>query len=129
VVLETNGLGRFLPGLLRREISAAGLACAVIEKASRRNKDLRIVEAFDAVLAAGRLHAHRGVWDTPFVTEMREWRPGGRSRDDGLDAVSGCLLAEPVRLSRPAAPPSGLKEPGRWRAGTGPFVADTDFTL
>lgn len=129
VVLETNGLGRFLPGLLRREISAAGLACAVIEKTSRRGKDLRIVDAFDAVLAASRLHAHRGVWDTPFVTEMREWRPGGRTRDDGLDAVSGCLLSEPVRLSRLAAPPSGLNEPGRWRSGAGSFVADTDFPL
>jgi len=129
VTLETNGLGKFLPGLLRREIAAAGLACAVIPKASSRNKDLRIVDAFDAVLAAGRLHAHRGVWDTPFITEMREWRPGGRTPDDGLDAVSGCLLSEPVRLSRPAPPPSGLREPGRWRAGAGSFVADTDFSL
>lgn len=129
VTLETNGLGKFLPGLLRREIAAAGLACTVVEKASRRNKELRIVEAFDAVLAAGRLHAHRGVWDTPFIAEMREWRPGGRTRDDGLDAVSGCLLGEPVRLSRPAPPPSGLREPGRWRPGAGCFVADTDFAV
>jgi hypothetical protein len=27
------------------------------------------MEAFDAVLAAGALHAHRSVWDTPFVRE------------------------------------------------------------
>jgi len=31
---------------------------------------------------------------------MREWRPGGRGRDDGLDAVAGCLGDEPVRLAR-----------------------------
>jgi hypothetical protein len=129
VVLETNGLGKFLPGLLRREIATAGLAAAVIEKASRRNKDLRIVDAFDAVLAAGRLHAHRSVWDTPFIAEMREWRPGGRTRDDGMDAVSGCLLSEPVRLSRPSAPAGGLRQPGRWRSGSGPFAAEIDFTV
>jgi len=78
VTLETNGLGRFLPGLLRRELTAAGLHCAVIEKASSRSKDLRLLDGFDAVLAAGRLHAHQGVWSTPFVTEMCEWRPGAK---------------------------------------------------
>lgn len=126
VTLETNGLGRFLPGLLRREIKAAGLACAVAGKASTRAKALRIVDAFDAVLAAGRLHAHRAVWGTPFIAEMREWRPGGKTRDDGLDAVSGCLLDAPVRLSGRAAP-GDLARPGNWRPGAAVFVADADF--
>jgi hypothetical protein len=130
VTLETNGLGRFLPGLLRRELLAAGLQCAVIEKATSRAKDLRIVDAFDAVLAAGRLHAHRGVWATPFVTEMREWRPGARARDDGLDAVSGCLLAEPVRLPR-LAPPAAkdIKARANWRPGAEGFKAKTEFRV
>ncbi|MCB2102302.1 MAG: phage terminase large subunit, partial [Rhodobacterales bacterium] len=80
VTVETNGLGRFLPGLLRRVLAervAAGRGgpCAVIETASTRSKDLRILEAFDAILAAGRLHAHRSVWATPLPREMREWRP------------------------------------------------------
>ncbi len=130
VTLETNGLGRFLPGLLRRELAAAGLRCAVVETASRRSKDLRIVDAFDAVLAAGRLHAHRDVWATSFVTEMREWRPGGRGPDDGLDAVSGCLLAEPVRL--PRRPQSGadeMRSRANWRPGHGGFKANTEFEV
>lgn len=130
VTLETNGLGRFLPGLLRRELVAAGLRCAVIEKASTRSKDLRILDAFDAVLAAGRLHAHRGVYSTPFITEMREWRPGAKGRDDGLDAVSGCLLSEPVRLPR-IAPPTGkdAKTRADWRPGAGGFKAKTEFKI
>ena len=100
VSLEINGLGRFLPGLLRGELKKAGVACAVIEVSSRQPKHQRIVEAFDVVLAAGALNAHRSVWDTPFVREMRDWRPDARfkGRDDGLDAVAGCLKAEPVRL-------------------------------
>lgn len=100
VTIETNGLGRFLPGLFRRELNQAGVAASVIEHSSSRAKSDRILDAFDAVLAAGRLHAHARVWDCPLITEMREWRPGANVPDDGLDAVAGCLLAEPVRLSR-----------------------------
>ena len=124
VCLETNGLGRFLPGLLRRELARAGLACAVVESNSRKAKDQRIVDAFDAVLAAGALHAHRSVWDPPFVTEMREWQPGGKGRDDGLDAVAGCLLSQPVRLGRPAVAAAERRD---WRPGGGGVAAPTDF--
>ena len=100
VMLETNGVGKFLPGILRRELARCGVGASVVEKTSSVPKDRRILEAFDAVLAAGALHAHRSVWATPFVQEMREWRPEGRHKghDDGLDAVAGCLSAEPVRF-------------------------------
>lgn len=125
VILESNGLGRFLPGLLRRELAAAGIACAVVETHSSRAKDQRIVDAFDAVLAAGALWAHRSVWTTPFVAEMREWRPGGRGRDDGLDAVAGCLLSQPVRLGRAVI----QAERREWRPGGGGLKADTDFDI
>ncbi|MFO1156592.1 MAG: phage terminase large subunit [Rhodospirillales bacterium] len=124
VTLETNGIGRFLPSLLRRELQAAGLRCAVLEKNSSRNKDVRILEAFEVVLAAGRLSAHRRVWETPFIEEMREWRPGGRGRDDGLDAVAGCLADEPVRL--PRLEPSSLVSSQSWRPGRGGIVRVDD---
>jgi hypothetical protein len=116
IAVETNGIGRFLPGLLRREIAAAGLRCLVIEHAARRNKDLRIMDAFDAVLAAGRLWAHACIWSTPFIEEMRAWRPGVPGRDDGLDAVAGCLLKAPSRLPRRfdgMADRPGQEHPGR----------------
>jgi hypothetical protein len=122
VTIETNGLGRFLPALLRRELEALGLACPVLEHVSKTNKDQRILQAFDPLLAAAALRAHADVWASPFIEEMREWRPRRRCRDDGLDAVSGCLLAEPVRLSRAG--------PGRrpsWRPGHAPHRAATDF--
>ncbi|MBI5165299.1 MAG: phage terminase large subunit [Magnetospirillum sp.] len=125
VTLETNGLGRFLPGLLRREFAAAAIPCAVVEVSSTRAKDQRIVDAFDAVLAAGALRCHRSVWTTPFVAEMREWQPGGKGRDDGLDAVAGCLLAQPVRLNRLG----GVRAERRdWRPGGG-VAAETEFEV
>ena len=127
VTLETNGIGRFLPALLRKELRALGVACAVVEHASTRNKALRIIDAFDAVLAASRLFAHRSIWDTPFIREMREWLPGGRGRDDGLDAVAGCLLSEPVRLPRSMAAPAPRLP--SWRQGVRSDHGVYDFDL
>jgi hypothetical protein len=124
ITLETNGIGRFLPALLRRELDREGYACAVVEHVSQRSKDQRILDAFDPLLAAGALHAHASVWASGLIEEMREWRPGRRCPDDGLDAVSGCLLAEPVRLQRFA--------PGRrrdWRPGRALQAAAVDFQL
>jgi hypothetical protein len=115
VRVETNGLGRFLPALLRRELARAGAPCSVIEHASRRAKAERILSALEPALAARRLHAHEAVFRTPFAAEMAGWRPDTPgSRDDALDALAGCLLAEPVRL--PVAVPAA-RGPS-WR-GTG----------
>ncbi len=128
VTIETNGVGGLLPGLLRRELDGIGIAAAVIGKASSQAKDQRIIDAFDAVLAAGMLHAHRSVWDSPLIAEMREWRPASNCRDDGLDAVSGCLLSEPVRL--PRRPSTGGEPPTRrdtWRTGSPAFKVRSDF--
>ena len=39
---------------------------------------------------------------------MAGWRPElANQRDDALDAVAGCLLAEPVRMPGQAAVPRG----------------------
>jgi hypothetical protein len=130
VAVETNGLGKFLPGLLRGVMREQGADCAVIEHHSRQAKAHRILEAFDAVLAAGRLHVHCSVLGSAFVTEMREWRPDiPHCRDDGLDAVAGCLLNEPVRLPlRPTLTQAG--RPARnWRRGVPAFKAKADFEI
>ncbi|MBI1243612.1 MAG: phage terminase large subunit [Alphaproteobacteria bacterium] len=125
VAIETNGLGAFLPGLLRRELSRSGAGCAVTGVHSSIPKTRRILDAFDARLAAGMLHAHRDVLKTPFPAEMREWRAEATAgRDDGLDAVAGCLLAEPVRFAAPPRP-----ERSDWRPGAGGHRAHTDFRI
>ena len=101
LTLETNGIGKFLPAILRNELAKAKAPCAVQEFNNTRPKDLRILEAFDAVLAARRLFVHASVLETPFITEMQEWRPGrNKGRDDGLDAVAGALSQTSVRIQR-----------------------------
>lgn len=125
--IETNGVGKSFPGMLRDILQETGTPGTVIEETSSLPKARRILNAFDAILAAGRLRAHAGVWQTPFVAEMREWTPGARGRDDGLDAVSGCLNSEPWRLS--AAVPAPRPERREWRPGAPPMVAATEFEV
>lgn len=101
LTIEINGIGRFLPNILRNELAKAHVPTRVREFSNFRPKDLRIIEAFDAIMAAERLHIHKSVLQTPFISEMREWRPGSsKGYDDGLDAVAGALDQEPIRLSR-----------------------------
>ncbi|WGF90730.1 phage terminase large subunit [Marinivivus vitaminiproducens] len=122
VTLEANGIGKTFPGVLRNAMATMGVGAAVIEHHSRRNKVERILEAFDPVMAARQLNVHASVWRTPFIQEMREWRPSSTARDDGLDAVAGCILSAPVRITRmPAAPRT------TWHAGGQPLAARAGF--
>lgn len=109
ITLETNGIGRFLPNLLRQTIKRVGAPIAVREHTATRNKDRRIVEAFDPVLAARSLRVHRRVLATPLVQEMRDFQPGGRNRDDGLDALAACLVEPGTTVAASTAAPGGVR--------------------
>ncbi|MCB9982432.1 MAG: phage terminase large subunit [Rhodospirillales bacterium] len=125
LTLEINGIGRFLPRILRNELARARVPCRVQEISQSRAKDLRILEAFDAILAARRLYVHKSVCATPFMTEMREWRPGvNKGHDDGLDAVAGALAQSPDRLTRIY----GGGGHG-WMKHSRPHKADTAFKI
>lgn len=125
VTVETNGIGNMLPNILRREMRAENVACIVREKHNSRPKDLRILEGFDALMAARALHVHERVKATPFLSEMSEWRPELKNgRDDGLDAVAGALAQEPLRVR--AAPSSNRQS---WHSGSGSGTAKTDFDV
>ncbi len=101
VMVEANGIGKFLPGILRNELSMNSVPARVQEVHNTQNKEMRILEAFDGLMAAQRLYVHENVRKTPFLMEMREWRPSGkRGHDDGLDAVAGALSVLPDRSAR-----------------------------
>ncbi len=126
IAIETNGIGKFLPAILRKELAAARIPCAVLEKTSTQNKDLRILEAFDAVMAARALHVHASVYQTPFIREMQEWAPG-KSRilhDDGLDAAAGALGLQPVRLRR-----TYFSGRAGWHNAAMPHQAQSEFDV
>lgn len=125
ICIETNGIGGFLPAMLKNELARQNVRCAVREIHSRKPKDTRILEAFDAVLAARALNVNENVKKTPFIHEMAEWVPGGRNADDGLDAVAGALSQEPVRLVRLYA---GGRGQGWMKTGQG-RRAEMDFGI
>jgi phage terminase large subunit-like protein len=121
MTVEINGIGRFLPAILKREMRTAGVACAVIEQSSRVPKSQRILEGFDAVLAAHALNVNKSVKQTPFLTEMREWKPSAtNARDDALDAVAGALLQEPIRMG---ARSNRTSKRHTWQGHNGSFKA------
>ena len=62
--------------------------------------------------------------DYGLINEMRDWRPGRNGRDDGLDAVSGCILNEPVRIRRPRS-----TRRSSWRSHAVNRALEIDFVL
>ncbi len=101
ITVETNGIGRFLPNILRRELGDMKIPATVQERTSTKGKAERILSAFDAPMAARALYVHDSVYNTPFIREMQEWRPSASGcRDDGLDAAAGAIGLEPVRIRR-----------------------------
>jgi hypothetical protein len=122
--IETNGIGRFLPALVRRELKGSPHKLALVERHSSRGKTDRILSALDPILAAGHLHVHESVLASGFIEEMREWAPGTASLDDGLDAVSNAILEQPVQVGRPSGMPAG---PDGHMARS--FVADATFSI
>nr|BDD45692.1 hypothetical protein 11 [Alphaproteobacteria bacterium] len=124
VSVEINGIGRYLPGILRQELHRQNVPASVLEVTSRRPKDIRIMEAFDVMLAARRLNVHKSVMQTHFATELSEWRPNSKGHDDCLDAVAGALLLQPVRIG--SSPSVGRQV---WTGRGKSSQAKTDFQV
>lgn len=125
VHVESNGVGGAFPDILRREVSKMNVPCSVRPFANSRNKDERILDAFDSILAARMLHVHERIRNTPFIMEMQEWQPGRNGqRDDGLDAVAGALALSPVRLKYKRF--SGRQD---WQGGGTQHQADAEFEV
>ena len=128
VRLEINGLGRFLPGILRQELQKRRLKSAVLEMYSSENKQKRILEAFEVPLAARALNVHQRIFATGFIAEMREWSYDGAVHDDALDAVAGCLRSEPVRIPAAGISAKDFRE-NRWQGRNSQFLATTGFEV
>ena len=128
VRVEANGIGKFLPGILKQVLAQKNLRVAVLEMYSSSNKAERIVSAFEVLLAERALNVHKKIWQTPFIEEMREFSPEGKGHDDALDAVAGCLNSEPVRLTV-SFTKDALPKYNKWQGRSEQFSAHTTFEL
>ncbi len=125
VSIEMNGIGRFLPNILRNVLAKEHVPACVHEKHSNKPKAVRIIEGLDALMAAKRIYVHESVQKTPFFMEMREWQPtSNKGHDDGLDALAGALSQHPDRLERAYG-----QGKHRWMRGTKPQTAQSDFKV
>ncbi len=102
VTIETNGIGNALPEILRDVSKRKNIPIVINGITNSRNKELRILDALEPVMGAGRLYVHRRVVRTPLPAEMLGWTPGGAGHDDGLDAVAGAITCTPTPI-RPLA--------------------------
>ena len=98
----------------------SGWPVPVVEHVSQRSKEQRILEAFDPLLAAGALRAHASVWASPFIEEMREWRPGAplpRRRSRRRERLPARRAGTPAgaRAGRAAGLAAGRAWPGSHR--------------
>lgn len=127
ISVETNGIGQFLPKILGRELNNARIACSPKRETSIKNKQRRILEGFDAVLAAQKLFVHDRIKQTQFIMQMREWQPSkSRCKDDALDAVSSAILAHPIRIQRVHG---NIAHRQTWRKGTPAHKGNSDFAV
>jgi hypothetical protein len=108
--VEDNGIGKFLPEILRSHTGAS-----VIAERSRISKEKRIFDSFEVASSAGLLFVHERVKSTRWMYEFMEWTPSGGSPDDGLDAAAGAMSAPPVKFPRTSLPCRAAPRKGTYR--------------
>jgi len=98
VVIESNGIGNFLPAILRKHMAGTGLTCE--GKATTQNKLQKIMHAYETPLSAGMIHAHKSVMNSKFVGQLRDFNKHSvnRMKDDFIDAVAMAILSQPIRI-------------------------------
>jgi len=100
VYVETNGVGAFVPQLLRQALKQRQLRCGVIERTAAGNKNVRILEGLEPPMKSGVLWAHVDVLTGPLWDQMLDWNPEVRVQpDDYLDSGAGAALEAPVRIT------------------------------
>lgn len=98
LIIEKNGPGGFLPSIFRKVTAGQGYSCE--GKHTSQNKAQKIMEAYEARLTGGYIHAHTSVMNSPFRTQLRDFsfKHSGRDKDDFLDAVAMAIQNQPIRL-------------------------------
>ena len=125
VAVETNGIGQFVPALLRKAL--AGTGCSVTDTQAKGNKHERIIAAIEPALSAGLLWCHVRVADSYALTEMDEFNPLDRGYSpDYLDSLSGAILASPVRIKSKSQESQPVTQ---FRGAGGSIKAKTKFTF
>lgn len=126
VEVETNGPGGFVPPILRKHLKKTG--CGVGEDHSSKNKNKRILDAFEPPISSGFLWAHVDVLNGPMWDEMLEWNPKVTDqKDDRLDSGAGAIAQTPVRIGKVVGI-STENQRNNWRPNHGQFEVKVDHS-
>jgi len=124
VDVETNGVGTHVPHILRNHLKGTG--CGVGENHETKNKNKRILDAWEAPLDSGFLWAHVDVLDGALWDEMTEWNPKVIEQPDGhLDSGAGAITATPIRIGKGGDTADNTRD--NWRPDHGTFEVETDY--
>lgn len=100
ITVETNGPGEFAPKFLLAALKQRNLPCGVKGDHESRNKNAKILDAFEPPMMSGMLWAHVSVADGPAFPQMKEWNPAVKNQpDDYLDATAVAMGHEPQRMA------------------------------
>jgi hypothetical protein len=120
IYVETNGLGTFVPKILRKAIKQRRLQCAVLEVNATGNKNEKILAGLEPPLKSGVLWAHTEVLDGPVWDQMQDFNPAVKNQpDDYLDSAASAILQAPVRIGQVVGGLAGNSPREDWRPGTG----------
>lgn len=91
--IETNGIGKFIPELIGKEIRQLRLKIEVSEIHNHNSKSIRIIEGIEPLISAEIISFNKSILSSKsFINEVKNWRPNIDGKDDGLDALSGITL-------------------------------------
>lgn len=125
VVVETNGAGGFVPPILRKALQGTG--CAVREQQVSTNKQNRILSALEPPLTSGFLYAHKSIYETKAIEQMRSFNPEATTqKDDYLDSITGAILQTPVRICKIIGNQESTL-PNNWRPYNTSYEVKTDY--
>lgn len=118
VTVEVNGVGGFVPTILRAALKGTG--CAVGEECSSVNKQKRILDALEPPLLSGCLWAHTSVIEGDAAVQMRDFNPVLTTQpDDCIDSAAGAIKQQPVRIGKSVRNPTAeVREDWRPNSGT-----------
>lgn len=124
VAIETNGVGAFVPQILLGVVRGKGIG--VDEQYTTANKKIKIIEAFETPLSGGFLHVHEDVYNSKFVTQMRDFNTRtSNQKDDYIDAVASAITQEPIRIGRTG--PLSEESIKRWRTVGSVVEAEMEY--
>lgn len=127
IVIETNGIGKFAPAVMKAALKQRHLQCGVTEQDSVANKNKRILESLEPLLSsAGMLWAHVDVLDGPLWDQMKDWNPAvANQADDYIDVIAAACADVPERIGKLVGNPT-LRERKDWRTDAGVYEVTTD---